>query len=57
MGAMILTGVLLSLSRALILAPRLMKNLAIGAIPFPDAVCSGVLADRRYVGNIRRGPL
>lgn len=28
------------------LAPRLMKNFAIEDIPLPDAVCSGVLAER-----------
>lgn len=28
------------------LAPRLMKNFAIDAMPLPDAVCSGVLSER-----------
>lgn len=38
-----LTGVLSSWSRASTFAPRLMKNLAIATMSFPDAVCNGVL--------------
>ena len=37
------------------LAPRLMKKRAIDAIPLPDAVCSGVLADRRDVNKHPQG--